>query len=144
MAALAAVVALGVGATAGATTTSSTLKLAYNAQLKTKIIVDAKGLTLYMFTADTKSATGCNDSSCLSIWTPMIGPATAGPGVKASLISAYARGVKQQVAYNGHQLYYFRGYAGTPRDRKPGQINGQGFYSLWYALGATGKPIKHI
>jgi predicted lipoprotein with Yx(FWY)xxD motif len=143
-----AIAILAFGATAAATTSGTTLKLAYNKQLKAKIIVDAKGLTLYMFGADPKNVGTCTksiDPRCLVTWPPLTGKAVAGAGLSAKLIGIASRSDgKVQVSYNGHALYYFHGDGGsTPPDRKPGQINGQNFLSLWWVLGANGKPIKH-
>ncbi len=142
------VVLVAMSANASATTSGTTLKLAYNKQLKTKIIVDGKGLTLYMFTADPKNVGTCTNSidpQCLATWPPLGGKVTAGAGLSAKLIGTASRADgKAQVSYNGHALYYFHGDGGpTPRDSKPGQINGQGFYRLWYVLDSRGKPIKH-
>jgi hypothetical protein len=49
----------------------------------------------------------------------------------------------QQVTYNHHPLYYFAGLTGAGSgDRKPGDIKGQAFYTVWYVLSAKGAPIK--
>jgi predicted lipoprotein with Yx(FWY)xxD motif len=143
-----AIAILALGATASATISGTTLKLAYSKELKTQILVDGKGLTLYVFGADTKNVGTCTksiDPRCLSSWPPLSGKVTAGRGVSAALIGTATRSDgKAQVSYNGHALYYFHGDGGTtPADRKPGQINGQNFLSLWWVLNAKGKPIKH-
>ena len=138
-----AALAAGVGV-AGATTTGTTLKLAYNKELKAKIIVDAKGYALYMWTADPRNASVCKAADeCTKWWPPVIGPATVGAGLSPKLVRSFTRaGGEQQVTYNGHALYRFHGYTSVPPDRKPGQINGQGLFKVWYVLGANGKPIK--
>ncbi|MHB8642180.1 MAG: COG4315 family predicted lipoprotein [Gaiellaceae bacterium] len=148
LALLFAVALLAGGAPAGATTSAKTLKLAYSKELKAKILVDGKGLTLYMFGADPKNVATCTkslDPQCPKSWPPLRGPVTAGAGVSARLIATATRsdGIAQ-VSYNGHALYYFGGDGSTtPPDRKPGQINGQNFLSLWWVLDARGRPIKH-
>ena len=50
-----------------------------------KILVDGKGRTLYLFQADTGTASTCN-GACASAWPPLrtAGQPTAGPGVSAS------------------------------------------------------------
>jgi len=51
---------------------------------------------------------------------------------------------KLQVTYNGHALYYFRGAASSPADRKPGQLNGQGYITAFWVLNPRGRPIRHL
>lgn len=147
---LAVLAALLVGGSVGtaASTTGPTLKVAYNKKLKAKIIVDGKGLTLYMFKGDGNGAATCTDKifpGCTKEWPPLIdsGTTEALAPLDASLLGTATRDDgKVQVTYNGHALYYFRGDGTTPPDRKPGQIYGQNYVLLWWVLGANGKPIK--
>ncbi len=44
-----------------------------------------------------------------------------------------------QVTYNGHPLYFL---ADSPADKKPGDVNGQGFISQWWVVSPTGNAIK--
>jgi len=41
-----------------------------------------------------------------------------------------------QVTYNGHPLYVYA------YDKKPGDLNGQGFINDWYVVSPSGTPIK--
>jgi predicted lipoprotein with Yx(FWY)xxD motif len=124
------------------------VKTAYNAALKTAIVVDGKGRTLYMFTADTSGTPNCAavHPDCPKIWPAYAsaGKPVAGKGVKASLLGVTkgAGGVRQ-VTYNRHPLYLFRGGHGTGTgDRLPGHVRGQGVHGAWYVLSAKGTPIR--
>jgi predicted lipoprotein with Yx(FWY)xxD motif/plastocyanin len=125
---------------------------------KTKLgpsVVNAKGLTLYLLTADTR-ANGKSTcySACAKAWPPLLttGKPNGGPGVDDSLLGLAKRtdGTKQ-VTYKGHRLYLF------VKDKAPGQTNGQGIKGFggpactatlaskpcaWYALSPDGSAIK--
>jgi len=102
------------------------------------VLVDVKGETLYMFTKDKNGKSACT-GDCLKSWVPMhtFGAPTAGTGAKAGLLgsSSFGPGVTQ-VTYKGHPLYFFAG------DQAPGDIKGQGFKGLWYAVDAAGDANK--
>jgi predicted lipoprotein with Yx(FWY)xxD motif len=105
-----------------------------------KILVDAKGRTLYLFEADKGTASMCN-GACASAW-PLLtttGKPMAGPGVSASKLGATKRSDgTTEVTYNGHPLYTFAG------DSAAGQTNGQAsaaFGAEWYVLSAAGNKI---
>ena len=105
-----------------------------------KVVADKQGLTLYIFRADHGTTSSCY-GKCATFWPPLIaaGKATAGPGVKASLLGTTKRkDGKLQVTYKGHPLYTF------VTDKKPGQTTGEGvklFGANWYALTPTGVVI---
>ncbi len=100
------------------------------------ILVDGNGRTLYAFTKDKGDQSACS-GQCASNWPALTGPATAGTGVQASLLStAMQANGKSQVTYGGKPLYYFAG------DAKPGDINGQGVGNVWFALTAGGELVK--
>jgi predicted lipoprotein with Yx(FWY)xxD motif len=100
------------------------------------ILVDGDGRTLYAFTKDKGDQSVCS-GDCATSWPALTGPATAGTGVQASLLSTsmQANG-KSQVTYGGKPLYYFAG------DAKPGDTNGQGVGSVWFALTGDGELVK--
>ncbi len=135
----------------GTATTAVTVKAAYNAKLKARIVVDGRGRTLYMYVGDVGSPKPecVNDPSyhCIKAWPALraTGPVHAGPGVARSLLSTVKRGDGSlQVTYAHHPLYYDAGAAGlqlTP-DTKPGDVNGQNFNNLWYVLSPSGKAIE--
>ena len=135
-------------ASVGSATSSgpALVKARYNKQLKRKIVVDTRGRTLYMFTADTSGTSNCTDSLCMKLWPALIttGAPVAGPGIKAGLLGVTARpNGRQQVTYNHHPLYFFHGgYGYRVGDRKPGQIRGEAYFGAWWVLSPKGKPIK--
>lgn len=106
-----------------------------------KILVDGEGRTLYLFQADTGTASTCN-GACASAWPPLTtaGQPIAGPGVSASKLGTTKRSDGTTgVTYNGHPLYTYVG------DRAPGQTTGQGsegFGAEWYVLSAAGNQIE--
>lgn len=114
-------------------------------------LVDAKGRTLYLLTADrrAKGKSVCY-GACAKAWPPLLTKATpkAGPGAKPALLGVASRtdGTKQ-VTYNGNRLYLF------VKDTAAHQTNGQklrGFGGpfctatlatkpcIWYALSPAG------
>ena len=135
-----------------ATSSTALVKTAYNKRLKTMIVVDSAGRTLYMFTTDINgrdtvcTPQGPYGAECPLIWPPLTsaGFPHAGNGIKPSLLGVYKRrDGKRQVTYNGHPLYYFHGDPSTPPgDKKPGDVRGQAFVSEWYVLSPTGTPIR--
>jgi predicted lipoprotein with Yx(FWY)xxD motif len=106
-----------------------------------KILVDAKGRTLYLFEADKPNMSNCS-GACLSIWPALTsqGKPHAGSGVVAAKLGTTTSGGKRQLTYAGHPLYYYAG------DRKPGDTTGQGlnqFGGKWYVLRASGKKVDN-
>jgi predicted lipoprotein with Yx(FWY)xxD motif len=106
-----------------------------------KILVDGQGRTLYLWEADTGTASTCA-GACASAWPPLTteGQPVAGAGVSASKLGTTKRGDgTTEVTYNGHPLYTFSG------DSAPGQTAGQGsdgFGAEWYVLSAAGNAIE--
>ena len=100
-----------------------------------KVLVDGKGMTLYLFEPDTAAASACTDT-CAQTWPPLTGTATAGDGVDASKLGSAPRdGGAQQVTYNGHRLYTFSG------DTKPGDTKGNEIGDKWYAVTPAGEAV---
>ena len=107
-----------------------------------RILVDARGRTLYLFEADKGRRSVCY-GKCASFWPPLLakGKPTAGTGVKASRLGTVKRknGTKQ-VTYAGHPLYRFK------LDKSAGQTNGEGqdfFGGKWWGVSAAGRAVKH-
>jgi predicted lipoprotein with Yx(FWY)xxD motif len=124
-----------------ATPSRAVVKVAFSKTLKRAIVVDAKGRTLYMFTTDTNGLPNCAkvDPGCPKIWPAFMsaGKPLARAGINSSLLGIVrgARG-SRQVAYNRHPLYYYL------NDAKPGEVNGQACFGLWYVLAPKGVPIR--
>ena len=106
-----------------------------------KVLVDARGRTLYAFEKDTRGRSACS-AACAAYWPPLISSAKprAGRGVRASLLGVSKRtDGKRQVTYAGHPLYTFVG------DTKAGQTNGEGlnnFGATWDAVAASGRTVE--
>jgi predicted lipoprotein with Yx(FWY)xxD motif len=146
--AIAALTLLGATGSAAAPTGGPTVKTAFNKTLKATILVDARGHTLYLYTSDGRNRSACiNDPTyhCSKVWPPLLasGSAVAGRGVKPSLLATFTRDDgTTQVSYAGHPLYGFKGYGSAKPDRKPGDLNGQGFIGVWWVLAPSGKAIR--
>jgi predicted lipoprotein with Yx(FWY)xxD motif len=103
------------------------------------ILVDSRGRSLYLWLADTGAKSTCT-GACAVAWPPLLAPApTAGSGAKASLLGTSKRSDgAEQVTYNHHPLYLFKG------DTASGQTAGQGstgFGAPWYVLSPGGHQI---
>lgn len=105
-----------------------------------RILVDAKGHTLYLFEKDIRNRSSCS-GQCAGFWPPLLtsGEPIATSGVKSSLPGTTRRANgSMQVTYAGHPLYRFA------LDAKAGQTNGEGlkkFGAEWYVLASSGKKI---
>lgn len=119
--------------------TGTTIAVVSNAKLG-QLLVDSKGITVYLFVADTGSDSTCY-TSCASIWPPVLttGKPQAGTGADASLLGTTTRtDGKVEVTYAGHPLYYF------VKDKQPGDTTGQGvngFGALWWVMSPAGAAI---
>lgn len=94
-----------------------------------KILVDARGMTLYVFKKDAPGVSNCT-GGCLESWPPLLtssGSPSGGPGASGKLTTITRSDHGTQVAYNDQPLYYFAG------DQAPGAANGQGIGNSWFA-----------
>ena len=93
------------------------------------IIVDARGMTLYMYTKDEPSVSNCYDS-CASAWPPLLTNSDpTGPDAVIGGLGTTPRtdgGV--QVTYNGMPLYYW------VKDQNPGDTTGQNVGGVWFVV----------
>ena len=105
-----------------------------------KVLVDSKGLTVYLFEKDTGPKSTCS-GACASDWPPVTakGKPTAADGVTASMVGTTKRSDGQaQVTYDGHPLYRYAG------DSEPGDAAGQGldFYGAkWFVVSPDGQKV---
>lgn len=103
-----------------------------------QIIVDGKGMTLYMFDDDTQ---GAGESTCagqcLTNWPPLTttGEAPAVTGVTGEVGTITTADGSTQVTLNGWPLYYFAG------DSAAGDVNGQGVGGIWWVLSPAGERM---
>ncbi len=137
-------------ASVSSTTAPGTTPPDYEVQVGTvsglgKVLVDGRGLTLYLFVPDKQSGSSTCYSACAEGWPPLLLPTgvttpVAGSGVEASLLGTTHRSDgTTQVTYNKWPLYLWQG------DSEPGQATGQGLNNLgglWYVLSPNGSEIK--
>ena len=111
------------------------------------VLVDGRGLTLYLFVPDRQSGTSTCYGACAQAWPPLLLPAgvsapVAGPGVSPALLGTTHRSDgTTEVTYNKWPLYLW------VNDSQPGQATGQGLNNLgglWYVVSPAGHAItKH-
>jgi predicted lipoprotein with Yx(FWY)xxD motif len=100
------------------------------------ILVDAEGMTLYLFEADTEGTSTCYDE-CADTWPPLVDEEpTAGEGIDENLLDTTERDDGElQVTYAGQPLYFF-----AP-DQAPGDTDGQGLNDVWFVVDAAGDAV---
>jgi len=102
------------------------------------ILVDAEGMTLYVFFADTDGQSTCT-GDCEAAWPPLVveGEPIAGEGLDAGLLGTTERDDgSMQVTVDGQPLYTFGG------DEAAGDATGQGMGDVWYVVGPDGVAIE--
>jgi predicted lipoprotein with Yx(FWY)xxD motif len=152
IAALAAAVAIvGVGWTGTASSKAAAQNTAKAATVQTKtlkklgtVLVNSKGLTLYMFVRDKQKKVTCTSQACVIVWPPLKiksgqSPTAGGAARKKLLGTDQSPKGYRVVTYNHWPLYTYY------LDKKPGQTKGQGVNNSggkWYVLSPSGKVIK--
>jgi predicted lipoprotein with Yx(FWY)xxD motif len=132
-------VAPGAGASATASAPGGVLGVATTSL--GPVLVDSKGFTVYLLTADTPGHLTCS-VQCLQYWPPVPTPVGSGvpsvQGISAALTATKAASGPSMVTAGGWPLYTF------VKDRAPGDIAGEGvktFGGTWYAVSPSGKPV---
>ena len=88
-----------------------------------ELLTDAAGMTLYTYDPDSPGVSTCS-GLCLMAWPA----ARAGSGAKPSGDFSLVQGHGGFMwAFRGKPLYLYA------RDRRPGQVNGDGAEGLWHA-----------
>ncbi len=103
-----------------------------------EFLVDAEGMTLYLFTNDSENTSNCYDG-CAASWPPLLtdGEPEAGDGVDATLLGTTARtDGTTQVTYNGLPLYFFAS------DQSAGDTTGQEVGGVWYVVSPEGEAVE--
>ncbi len=102
-----------------------------------EFLVDAEGMTLYLFTKDTDNASTCY-GDCATAWPPLLtdGDPTLGEGLDAALVGTTERtDGTTQVTYGGWPLYYW------VQDAAPGDTTGQDVGEVWYVVSPAGEAV---
>jgi len=90
---------------------------------KGKALVDAKGMTLYIFDKDAAGKSNCN-GPCATNWPPLMAAGDAKASGNWSIVTR-DDGAKQW-AYKGKPLYTWA------KDTKAGDVTGDGFNNVWH------------
>ena len=96
-----------------------------------KVLVNAQGRTLYVFSPDKPNKSACY-GQCAKAWPPLLVkgatvPATM-PGIKGKFGVAVRTGGARQLTYDGAPLYLWF------KDKKPGDMTGQGVGGVWWVV----------
>jgi len=116
-----------------------TVGSATNAKFSEKIVVDARGRTLYALSPESTHHLLCKSSECLKAWPPLTVRSSktklvAGSGVHGHLGILRRSNGMLQVTLSGMPLYHFSG------DSAKGAANGEGIKSFggtWHAISAA-------
>lgn len=127
--------------TSGATTTTGGTAASATVAVATSslgsILVDNKGMTLYVWDNDTTAGKSNCTGACAQAWPPLMatGTPTYGTGLNASMFSTLTRDDgSKQLAVNGKPLYLWA------NDQKPGDTTGQGVNGF-HVVGSNGSKI---
>lgn len=90
-------------------------------------LVDAKGMTLYLFDKDKEPDKSSCYGGCAKSWPPFA-PGADDPAPKAPLSIITRDDGTRQYAYNGKPLYYYQ------KDAKAGEVTGQGRGKVWWVV----------
>ena len=99
------------------------------------VLIDAGGMTLYVFTPDAQGDSTCLEG-CADRWPPVPEATAVGDGLDPALLGTTTRPAGDvQATYGGWPLYRFA------TDVAPGDVAGQGVGQVWYVLDAAGSPV---
>lgn len=105
-----------------------------------EVLVDADGMTLYLFTNDEGTTTGAS-GDLLEAWPPLTVESedalVAGDDVDEALLgTAEQADGRIWVTYNGRLLYRYAG------DAAPGDTDGHGLGDVWFAITPAGEQAS--
>lgn len=107
-----------------------------------RILADARGHPLYVFTPDQGSDASTCQGECAAAWPPLAAgdDLQLASEIDSDLLGTIRRdGGEQQVTYGGWPLYR------SAMDRRPGEVSGQGAHSFggeWYLISVDGEVIR--
>lgn len=90
------------------------------------LLVDRRGMTLYIFDGDRRPLVSTCYGICETLWPPLY--ATPDDKPEGDFKIAYRRDGSLQWAFRGHPLYYWK------RDGKPGDITGDKVNNVWHVV----------
>ncbi|HEY8702663.1 MAG TPA: hypothetical protein VIM08_17125 [Arthrobacter sp.] len=125
--------------TASSSTAASAVDLKTATSSAGRIVVDAKGMSVYLFAKDTKdSGTSACTGTCLTQWPPLTTTSAmpSAEGVTGTLGTITTPDGAKQVTLNGLPLYHFG------KDKNPGDVLGQGVGGIWYLANPAGDMLK--
>lgn len=125
-------------ASAAGTTAGSAADLKTAATTAGQAVVDAKGMSVYVFTKDTKdSGTSACTGSCIATWPPVLSSSgtPAADGVTGKIGTITTPDGKTQLTINGMPVYHFA------KDRAPGDTTGEGVGGVWFLISPSGETI---
>jgi predicted lipoprotein with Yx(FWY)xxD motif len=129
------------GATTGASSppsASASTDLATASSSLGKVVVDGKGMTVYVFDKDTaNSGTSACAAGCAAMW-PAVTTTSAKPtvtGVTGTVATITGASGGKQVTLNGLPLYTYAG------DSAAGDVKGQGIGKIWWVVAPDGAKI---
>ena len=129
----------GTASSASAPSGPATVAVANNPKLG-QIVVDGKGMTLYLFEKDDESDESYCNGKCADVWPPLTTSGSPQVKVPGGKVTTFKReDGTTQVAFDGHPLYYY------VKDTKPGDATGNEldlFGAEWYALQPNGKNAE--
>jgi predicted lipoprotein with Yx(FWY)xxD motif len=122
--------------------TAVTVGSASSAKLGERVLVDARGRTLYALSPETTRHLLCTSGRCRRFWPPLTvrsrkARLKAGTGVQGRLEILRRRDGLLQVTLRGLPLYRFA------HDHAAGEVNGEGIESFggtWHAVSAAASP----
>jgi predicted lipoprotein with Yx(FWY)xxD motif len=106
------------------------VKTASNTALKSTVLVNAQGMTIYHLSGESAGKFICTSSACLQVWHPVTATAASTPSGSVALGTVKRPDGTLQVTYKGTPLYTF-----AP-DKKAGEAGGQGVKDVgtWTAV----------
>jgi len=124
------------GTQSGAPASAPALKTA--ATNAGQVVVDARGMSVYLFAKDTKdSGMSACTGSCAATWPPVLAGSDApvAEGVTGKVGTIATPDGKKQLTINGMPVYHF------VKDKAPGDITGQGVGGVWYLVNPAGDKV---
>lgn len=123
--------------TTAAAGSAAVVSSAANPTLRTTVLTNASGLTIYRLSGEHAGHFICASSSCTQIWHPVSASASSAAASHIASLGVVTRpDGSSQVAYRGMPLYTFA------QDQRPGDAKGQGLKDVgtWNAVTVSSAP----